>query len=175
MRSFILAAFFALCASQVLALGVNITGFPPGLSATQFLGTSDPSLAACSSGQPKLDACTFALGNITACGTDDGCLCSNATVLSIVACEECMFTQLVNDNRRPVDLLAGQTSAIAAYSAACTAVNHTIPLTAKEIALAVPTNWDGPFGQGLTTLGTVVTVAAGAFIGVGMITVVNTM
>lgn len=106
-----------------------------------------------------------------------------------------MFTQLVNDNRRPVDLLAGQTSAIAgasplfisvgrdecstcgitAYSAACTGVNHTIPLTAKEIALAVPTNWDGPFGQGLTTLGTVVTVAAGAFIGVGMITVVNTM
>lgn len=30
----------------VLALGVNITGFPPGLSATQFLATSDPSLAA---------------------------------------------------------------------------------------------------------------------------------
>lgn len=37
----------------VLALGVNITGFPPGLSATQFLGTSDPSLAAVCSSFPS--------------------------------------------------------------------------------------------------------------------------
>ncbi|OJT01576.1 hypothetical protein TRAPUB_7972 [Trametes pubescens] len=174
MRSFILAAFFALCASQVFALGVNITGLTT-LSATDFLAPADASLASCSNPAPNAGPCTLALANVTACGTDDGCLCNNATVLSIVACEECMFTQLVNDNRRPSDPRAGQTSAIAAYGAACTVANHTIALTKDEIALTVPSNWDGPFGQGLTTLGTVVTVAAGAFIGVGMITVVNTM
>lgn len=41
--------------------------------------------------------------------------------------------------------------------------------------LQLPDNWNGPFGQGLDIPATVVTVIAGAILGVGMITVVNTM
>ena len=56
-----------------------------------------------------------------------------------------------------------------AYSTAC---NLTAP---HLLALAPPAGWDGPFGQGLTTGTTVVTFIAALILGLGSITVVNTM
>ncbi|KAI0351587.1 hypothetical protein OH77DRAFT_1498391 [Trametes cingulata] len=170
MRSFILAAFLAAFAGQVLALNISIAGIPGNITASNFLTSSDPAFSACSSD------CAPALANITACGdTNDACLCSNQTTIipAIVACEQCMFEQLIHDNRRPQDPRAGQTSAITAYTTACSNLNFTIPANITKLAL--PSDWDGPFGQGLTTLGTVVSVIAAAVLGTGMITVVNTM
>ena len=52
----------------------------------------------------------------------------------------------------------------------------TLPtLDPKVFALAPPANWDGPFGQGLNTFTTVITVIAATIIGSGAIAVVNTM
>lgn len=70
-----------------------------------------------------------------------------------------------------------------AYLAACATVsNTTLDLFASvrnpdnaTFKLQLPDNWNGPFGQGLDIPATVVTVIAGAILGVGMITVVNTM
>ena len=62
-----------------------------------------------------------------------------------------------------------------AYSAACGSPSPNITVAAADIALTVPANWDGPFGQGLNTGTTVISVIITFFLGVGLITVVNTM
>lgn len=53
------------------------------------------------------------------CNGADGCLCSNETAVSIVECEQCMFTNLIARNKKPDDARAGQTSAIAGEFACC--------------------------------------------------------
>ncbi|KAI0363322.1 hypothetical protein BV20DRAFT_1007549 [Pilatotrama ljubarskyi] len=170
MRSFLPAAFLAAFAGQVLALNISIAGIPGNITASDFLPSSDPAFSACS------NECAPALADIAGCGdTNDACLCSNATTIipDIVKCEQCQFEQLIHDNRRPQDPRAGQTSAIAAYTTACSSLNFTIP--ANITALHVTPDWDGPFGQGLNTFGTVVSVIAATVLGSGMIAVVNTM
>ena len=118
-----------------------------------------------------------------------------------------MFNELITENRRPVDVLAGSTDAltgepclsspsssssppssrplhatgcertltparrVAAYSSAC----GTLAPPATDFALTLPANWDGPFGQGLDTAGTVVTFIVALSLGLGLISVVNTM
>ncbi|KAI0759090.1 hypothetical protein C8Q74DRAFT_1301870 [Fomes fomentarius] len=176
--SFFLVAFLALMAGKVAALGVNITGFEPNMPMTDFLNTPDVVRTTdCASN------CTLAQTAITNCNGADACLCSNETAVSIVMCEQCMFTSLIARNKKPDDGRAGQTSAIAAYLAACGSLgNDTLPDNASvrnaknaTFKLVVPDNWNGPFGQGLDIPATVVTVIAGAILGVGLITVVNTM
>ncbi|KAI0776784.1 hypothetical protein BD413DRAFT_645615 [Trametes elegans] len=171
----LLATFFALFAGQVLAV-LNITIPELGvIHQTQFLATNDSVLASCNA------TCVPAMDKITACQDDNACLCdANATVPAIVQCEQCMFTQLLALNRRPADGLAGQTSALAGASPLSLPSHYSLPfltavLPATLTALTLPPNWDGPFGQGLTTFGTVVTVLAASVLGTGLITVVNTM
>ena len=60
---------------------------------------------------------------------------------------------------------------VAAYSSAC----GTLAPPATDFALTLPANWDGPFGQGLDTAGTVVTFIVALSLGLGLISVVNTM
>ncbi|KAH9846580.1 hypothetical protein C2E23DRAFT_890756 [Lenzites betulinus] len=168
MRSFLFAALFSVFASQVFALSIDypVPGITGNITAAQFLAPNDPALAACSA------ECPLAINAVQACGTDDKCLCNaTTTVPLILACEQCMFNQLIHDNRLPQDPRAGQSTAFAAYSAACSSISP-IPAT---FGLVPPPDWDGPFGQGLTTFGTVVSVIAATVLGVGMITVVNIM
>ena len=104
-----------------------------------------------------------------------------------------MFDRLIAEFKLPEDDLAGSAPALSgmsfsyplmlfpfaapalialssiAYSTAC---NLTAP---HLLALAPPAGWDGPFGQGLTTGTTVVTFIAALILGLGSITVVNTM
>ena len=63
---------------------------------------------------------------------------------------------------------------ITAYATACTNVSK-VDVGHDFITLALPADWDGPFGQGLNTFGTVVSVMAATVLGAGLITVVNTM
>ena len=48
-------------------------------------------------------------------------------------------------------------------------------IPANLTTLALPSDWDGPFGQGLTPGTTAITLIAALIIGGGAITVVNTM
>ena len=52
---------------------------------------------------------------------------------------------------------------------------HTFDPFAAKFAIAPPSDWDGPFGQGLNMGATVVTVIIGALLGSGLITVLCTM
>ncbi|KAI0632903.1 hypothetical protein C8Q77DRAFT_1158352 [Trametes polyzona] len=170
MPSFVVAALLAFfAAGQVYALNITIAGV--GLiNESQFLTFNDPALAACPG------ECNNATSAIQGCNGNSTCLCTIPTVMSIVACEQCVFNKLVADFRRPDDPRAGQTSAIAAYAQGCKDAN--VPFNATLTALAVlapPPGWNGPFGQGLTTFGTVVSVAAATLLGSGLIAVVNTM
>lgn len=71
---------------------------------------------------------------------------------------------LVCNNRLPLLKIADQEFQFAAYSTAClTAANITIP--SQFITLQVPSDWDGPYGVSLSTLGTALTVTAGALLG----------
>lgn len=54
---------------------------------------------------------------LKACNNDDGCLCSNATVTAVTACQQCFFTTIIEDNRKMPEPLAGSTPALAGGSA----------------------------------------------------------
>jgi hypothetical protein len=56
----------------------------------------------------------------------------------------------------------------AAYAAACN-------LTAKSVALTLPSNWDGPVGLQLGLPATIVTVGFGAFFGGSAILILSNM
>lgn len=62
------------------------------------------------------------------------------------------------------------------FATAC-ASNTSVsqPPAAADVALQLPANWDGPFGQSLGTPATVIGVIVTFALGVGAITVVNTM
>lgn len=61
------------------------------------------------------------------------------------------------------------------YQTACAAPPLNVTVPAEFVTLQLPSDWDGPFGQGLTTFTTAVYLAAALIIGGGAITVVNTM
>lgn len=54
---------------------------------------------------------------LKACNNDDGCLCNNATVTAVTACQQCFFTTIIEDNRKMPEPLAGSTPALAGGSA----------------------------------------------------------
>jgi len=76
-----------------------------------------------------------------------------------------MYTALITANKPLPDLRAGSTPMLQAYQAACGAFNFTV--TTAQVALTLPANWDGPFGQGLNLAGTVVSVGAAFILGMG--------
>ncbi|TCD69006.1 hypothetical protein EIP91_009228 [Steccherinum ochraceum] len=164
MQFFALLAFFAVFASRVLALQITVA--PMGnVSANQFLDVSDQTVKTnCQ------DSCAPANTAINAC-TDDTCLCDTATLTAITACQQCMFNDLIHRFATSDDPRVGSSPALAAYTTAC----NLSATTAKEFVLAPPSDWNGPFGQGLNTAATAFGVALALFLGIGCITVVNTM
>ncbi|KZT18253.1 hypothetical protein NEOLEDRAFT_1125590 [Neolentinus lepideus HHB14362 ss-1] len=170
MRSFLVPfAFACALAGRVAALTIAVGGTVGNVSATDFLAVQDTALMNECSTQ-----CAPAMTAIQNCGTSDSCLCNGTTVPLITTCEQCMFNQLITDNRPMPDPRAGSTSALTAYAAACLAsVNVTVPKT--SITLTLPSNWDGPVGVGLNLAGTVVTVAAGFGLGMGSLLLLSNM
>lgn len=101
-----------------------------------------------------------------------------------------MFAQLIALNKRPADSLAGQTSSLAgAFSTSGNPFSFLMPIAPSAIAyttacngttetplkLALPADWDGPFGQGLTMGTTVIAVGSAFIIGLFSISIVNSM
>ncbi|KAM5530852.1 hypothetical protein V8D89_015496 [Ganoderma adspersum] len=162
----LLVAILAFFAGHVLA-ELNITIAGRNITAAAFLGSQDPvrTQAECAGN------CTMAQNVVDACNGDNACLCNGTTTTPIVACEQCMFTQLIAQNRRPTDDLAGQTSSLLAYKAACTNANQTV----DTLVLTLPPDWDGPFGQGLTIGTTVIAVGSAFILGLFSIGIVNSM
>jgi len=155
-------ALFATIAGRVAAL--NIVMGSAVVPASQFLTVPDQTMTAnCQS------SCSPATQAITTCtDSNDACLCNNATVTAITACEQCYFNDLIKRNVAMSDPTKNPSPALAAYSAAClSSLNQTIPAT--EIAIALPANWDGPFGLGLGMPATIFTVIVTTFLGGGLI------
>ncbi|KAF8494869.1 hypothetical protein F5888DRAFT_1714093 [Russula emetica] len=160
---------FLLAGQAALALNVTI-GSVDNISANDFVTVQDSSLTSqCQS------VCGPASSTIQACNNDDGCLCSNATVTAVTACQQCFFTTIIEDNRMMPELLAGSTPALAAYVAACqtSPANITVPVT--EVALTLPPSWDGPAAVHLNLGETILYVMTGAIIGVGSLGIICTM
>ncbi|OCH91354.1 hypothetical protein OBBRIDRAFT_792402 [Obba rivulosa] len=156
-----LVAFLALLASRVLAtsgaLNITVGGALGVIPASDFLTVNMLSLP-----QDCQTQCAPGVSAIKACGdTNTTCLCDAATVSAVTACQQCYFDDLIKLNVAPTDVRAGS----GAYATACN-VSTTFTL---------PSDWDGPFGLGLSTAGTVFAVGAATVLGVGLITVVNTM
>jgi len=171
MQYFTLLAFLVVFAGRAIALNISIAGMMGNLTASQFLSISDQELV--SDCQTQCQAGVTAIQN---CGDNDNtCLCSNDTVAAITACQQCWFTDLIHQNRESSDPRAGSTAALQAYVAACADPSVNITVSAKEIALAIPADWDGPLGVGLGTAATVITAIAAAALGTGAIFVVSTM
>ncbi|KAJ3527419.1 hypothetical protein NM688_g8128 [Phlebia brevispora] len=168
-------AFFAALAGRAYAQ-INATTFNitlPGLgnvTANQFLSFNDADLTTKCSGN-----LTAANNAISACTNNNAtCLCSPPTVRLILECEQCYFEQLIAENRAMPDVRAGNAAALTAYATACNA-SAGVVLIADQTTLTLPSNWDGPYGQFLNAGATVFGVICTIVLGVGAITVVNTM
>ncbi|KAI0255415.1 hypothetical protein BJV78DRAFT_1175151 [Lactifluus subvellereus] len=170
MRLITLFAFALALAGQALALEIVIGGHVGNVTADKFLTVGDADLT--SRCQPSCSPATTA---IEACEGDDTCLCRNATVTAITACQQCYFTTLIQENRQMPDPRAGSTPALKAYVTACHASSANITVPATEVALKLPSDWDGPTGIHLNLGETIVYVGAGAIIGVGSLAILCTM
>ncbi|KAF8272688.1 hypothetical protein EI94DRAFT_206128 [Lactarius quietus] len=169
MRS-ILFAFALVLAGQALALNIVIGGNVGNVSAENFLTVQDSTLTnLCQS------SCGPATSAIQACNDDDACLCTNTTVTAITACQQCYFTNIIQENRQMPDPRAGSTPALAAYTAACKASSANVTVPATEIALTLPPDFYGPTDEHLNLGETIIYVGVGAMIGVGSIVILCTM
>jgi len=167
MQFYTFIALLAVFASRVLALNITLPTLG-AISASEFLDVQDADIKTnCQ------DVCTPATNAISACSDNDSCLCNTATVTAITACQQCMFTDLIHRFTTASDPRIGSAPALTAYVTACNASGIVVPAT--EVALTVPSDWNGPFGQGLNIAGTVITVGAALFLGLGCIGVVNSM
>ncbi|KAI0803178.1 hypothetical protein BC629DRAFT_106875 [Irpex lacteus] len=155
-------ALFALLAGRALAFNITL---PSGMNVTQhdFLSITDQDLlTTCSS---NVTAANNAINN---CGDTSSCLCSVETVKLVTDAEQCFFNKIVKDNRPyPGGLIpAGEQTWLAAYGKSCGLTNMTLTLAP---------NWDGPFGQGLNTATTAITLIAALIVGGGAIGTLITM
>ena len=150
--------FIFVLASRVLSF--TITVGTRNLTTADILNIPDNVVkSACTS------QCTTANSQIQACGDDASCLCKNETVSSLLTCEQCMFTKLIEVNQR-LDFRVGSNVVLSGYSAACKATAN-ITLAPSQTALKLPPTWDGPFVAVLPLGGTVVAVGTGALLGLG--------
>jgi len=132
-----LSMLFAI-AGQGLGLNIVLGGQLGNVTADQFIVVPAQLEGDCQS------TCNPANSAIRACDDDDNCLCQfNDTVSLILHCEQCLFTSLIERNEPMPDPRVGSSPALSAYQAACVAsVNVSIP--APDMALVLPSNWDGP-------------------------------
>ncbi|TFY81080.1 hypothetical protein EWM64_g2933 [Hericium alpestre] len=170
MRSVLFLAFFVALAGRGWALNIVLGGSVGNISELDFLKPNDSKLIAdCASN------CTAGNQAIDACLDDNNCLCNSTTVTAITACEQCMLTSIIKENRKVSDPRAGSAVALNAYSAACAAPPLNITIPATSIALTLPADWDGPQSDILSTGVTVVAVIAGAVLGGGALVLLSSI
>jgi len=145
-------------AGQALAqLSIDVGGSFGNITADQFL--TNITNAPFTNCEPS---CNNATSMISNCADNNGCLCGYGTVSAIQGCQQCLFDVEITNFIESSDPRVG-TPALTAYGAACSAVNQTIPTSYLTVAL--PSDWDGPVGVHLNTVGTVIAVGVGAMLG----------
>ncbi|KAF8885660.1 hypothetical protein BD779DRAFT_667201 [Infundibulicybe gibba] len=154
-------------AGQALA-AFNVTFGSSTLLPAQMLDISDQQLSTFCQNN-----CTSAGQKFELCQDDAGCLCSQDTVSAFLACEQCMFTKLIVDNKPILDPKAGSTPLLAAYATACNATGHKSP--SDTAALVLPPTWDGPFVAILPVGGAAVTVIVGVALGISALFLLSNM
>ncbi|KAJ7070636.1 hypothetical protein C8F01DRAFT_1244355 [Mycena amicta] len=118
----------------------------------------------CATAKTTIDACTNA--------TDAACFCANTTTIPLEACEQCIFTAIVDANVPPPDVRAGSNQILSGWTSNCAAAK--IPV-APAFALALPASWDGPFVAVFpTAIGWVIAVTGGC-LGVSLIYMLSNM
>ncbi|KAG6837051.1 hypothetical protein H0H93_015622 [Arthromyces matolae] len=118
-------------------------------------------------------SCNAANSALQACNDDPNCLCSADTVASLLDCEQCMFTKLIEINAK-LDFRVGSQAVLSGYASACQlAVNVT--LAANQTSLTLPTTWDGPFVAVLPIGGAVVAVTAAAILGASALYILSNL
>jgi len=169
MRTFFACTLFVMAlAGRAIALNIVFGGALGNLTASQIIPTSQVTAACQGSCNPATQA-------ILVCGdTNDACLCSTATVSSIVACEQCMFSDLIARNAPIPDPRVGSTPLLAAYSAACLA-SQNITIPAASITLAVPANWNGPFAIVMSVPVAIVTAIVGGMLGLAALLILSNL
>jgi len=137
------------------ALAFNVTVGNNLFQATEVLSfTSTAVISSCDAG------CATAQTAIAACNVDDtACYCSNTTTIPLNACEQCLFTALIDANKPAPDPRVGSNVVLAGWTANCVAAK--IPVT-PALALTLPDSWDGPFVAVFpTAIGWVIAVTGG--------------
>ncbi|KAF8645608.1 hypothetical protein AX16_007690 [Volvariella volvacea WC 439] len=119
------------------------------------------------------NACSDTTSRVQACNSDPQCLCRNDTVSSLLACEQCMFTNLIDTFKPMPDFRAGSTPVLGAYSAACAAANIT--LQPAQTALTLPPAWNGPFVSVIPVPAAIFAVIVGSMLGMSSILILSNM
>ncbi|EIN05858.1 hypothetical protein PUNSTDRAFT_137345 [Punctularia strigosozonata HHB-11173 SS5] len=158
MRSFVaVLALFAALASQAIAFQVTFN--KANISLPQLVTFQQGDVPSTCTSQ-----CTNASSIATNCNEDNSCLCSNATVMAVTMCEQCLFNDLIKRNVPQPHPNVGSTPALTAYSTACSSVG--INGTAALAALVLPSDWNGPVSLGLGLVGGIFAVGFGGIIGI---------
>ncbi|KZT68103.1 hypothetical protein DAEQUDRAFT_790920, partial [Daedalea quercina L-15889] len=152
----------------VYALEITVGGTLGNVSATDFLNIANSSVVADCTTQ-----CEPARNSLSSC-TDDTCFCNTTTIENVAACEQCMFNQLIAGDLQMTDPREGSQVALTAYGTACgTALNMTANATLTTLTL--PSDWDGPFGQGLSPVATAFVLIITTLLGSGSIYILCSM
>ncbi|KAJ6625005.1 hypothetical protein B0H10DRAFT_2430701 [Mycena sp. CBHHK59/15] len=136
------------------ALAFNVSVGTTIFQANEVLDfTLTPVIASCDAG------CGSVKTAIDACNADPACLCNAAVATPLQACEQCMFTALIDANKPAPDPRAGSNVVLGGWTAKCAAANLTLP---TALGLTLPPTWDGPFVAVFpTAVGWVIAVTGG--------------
>ncbi|KAG6916539.1 hypothetical protein DXG01_006422 [Tephrocybe rancida] len=158
-------ALLSALASRALAFTVTVNGM--NLTTSQLLSVPDSVVKiACAT------KCTAASSALQDCNDNASCLCRADTVASLLDCEQCMFTKLVQINQK-MDFRVGSQAVLSGYSAACKTAN--IAIAASQTALKLPPTWDGPFVAVLPIPLAAVAVGSAAVLGVSALFILSNM
>ncbi|KAG6809829.1 hypothetical protein H0H92_014583 [Tricholoma furcatifolium] len=118
--------------------------------------------------------CTDASSALQACNDDATCLCSADSVASLLSCEQCMFTKLIEANEKAPDFRVGSQPLLSAYATSCSSAAN-VTLLANQTALQLPLDWDGPFVAVLPVPAAAIAVASAAILGSSALYILSNM
>ncbi|KAL4259279.1 Extracellular membrane protein CFEM domain-containing protein [Pleurotus pulmonarius] len=158
------AKFFLSFALVVCLAGRALAAFNITVGTTE-LATKD--IIAPSTAIPGLCSqnCTVAQNMLIGCADDASCLCGTDTLGNLTQCEQCIFTELIRENKPMADFRAGSNVLLGAYRTACNASTKTAP-PADTLILTLPSDWDGPFVSVLPVGVAIIYVLFGGFFGI---------
>ncbi|KAG6853217.1 hypothetical protein C0991_006120 [Blastosporella zonata] len=166
MRFFLPTIILSALASRALAFTISVNNV--NLTTSQLLSVPDSVVSTtCATN------CTSASSALQACNDDANCLCRADTVVSLLNCEQCMFTKLVEINQK-MDFRVGSQAVLSGYAASCLS-DANITLAANQTALTLPSTWDGPFVAVLPAPMAAVAVGSAGILGISALLILSNL